>query len=325
MNYCVFLLLGTAFLGGCASIGNSLSIRDFEQSLGESTSAYSYIPIDPFSVKEGKGSSCSDGNNTPMKMPEAFPDNNVRIAYKTIDLNGNVSFGPIKTTQAGNRYQIIIDFINVDVVNEKFFVKKFILINEGKERKQVEVFARDTTGATEGSTGFYAISRHNNVPRPGNSGQPSPERKNGEVVTPTEVNVPVYVGVGLRVTADVVAIEGNSNLSGLDVISAAAENGQVTGSLTVQTLGINGKSISAALPIQSELNRTTVQNAIASLGAIKALMYEDGVRIEPRVVGIYNPIGGGEDVVNAIISELSSERVTWMRPCGNLDNSNTAG
>ncbi|MEM9668683.1 MAG: hypothetical protein AAF950_07125 [Pseudomonadota bacterium] len=308
-----------------------MSIDDFRDSLGESNSAYSYVPIDPFSVKEGLADSCKENEGKLLSLPEAFPDNNVRIAYKTFDLGGKVSFGPVETTQKGYRYQIIVDYINVDVANEKFFARRFEYING--RLTQVGLFDKSYDDGSTSRSGYVEIDRGTQVPKPGGGVIPAPQRTRSSgtnldnkdtarssnqtwnVTTPTVVNVPVYVGVGLRVIADVIAIKGKSNLSGLDAISLAAENGQVTGSLTVQTLGINGKAISSTLPIQSELNRTTVQNAIAALGAIKALMYDDEVRIEPRVVGIYNPIGGGEEIVNSLISALSSERVEWKRPC----------
>ena len=131
-----------------------------------------------------------------------------------------------------------------------------------------------------------------------------------------EFNLPLYVGIGLRVTSNVQVLKANAKIEGLGVIGAEAEAGRLRGSLVVQTLGVNGKSISAALPIQSELNRTTAQNAIVSIGSIKALLYEDETVISPRVVGLYLPFAGGQALVNQIISELSkSSPITWKRPC----------
>lgn len=130
-----------------------------------------------------------------------------------------------------------------------------------------------------------------------------------------EFNIPVYVGIGLRVSANVDVIGSNANISGIGVIGAEAEAERVKGSLVVQTLGVNGKSIAAALPIQSELNRTTAQNAIVAVGSIKALLYADDITVSPRVVGIYLPFPGGKPLVNALISELSKKRVEWPRQC----------
>lgn len=107
----------------------------------------------------------------------------------------------------------------------------------------------------------------------------------------------------------------NANISGIGVIGAEAEADRLKGSLVVQTLGVNGKSVAAALPIQSELNRTTAQNAIVAVGSIKALLYSPETITSPRVVGLYLPFPGGKALVNALISELSKERVEWYRAC----------
>jgi hypothetical protein len=54
----------------------------------------------------------------------------------------------------------------------------------------------------------------------------------------------------------------------------------------------------------SEINPTTLQNAIMALGAIKAKLYDQGTSINPRVVGVYNNLGGGQETINAFISIL---------------------
>src|SRR5262249_49802758 len=101
----------------------------------------------------------------------------------------------------------------------------------------------------------------------------------------------------------------------LGAISAAAEAGKISGSLVVQTLGITGKPVSTALPLPSEINPTTIQNAILALGSIKAVLYDPKTEISPRVVGIYNPIGGGPEFVNDLVSNLARAPTPWPRPC----------
>ncbi len=54
----------------------------------------------------------------------------------------------------------------------------------------------------------------------------------------------------------------------------------------------------------SEINTTTIQNAILALGTIKAKIYEDNTTITPRVVGVYNNIGGSTEVINGFISSI---------------------
>lgn len=131
----------------------------------------------------------------------------------------------------------------------------------------------------------------------------------------TEFNIPIYVGLGLRTASIIYAVKGEANISGLGVIGAEAEANNLKGSLIIQTLGVNGKSVAAALPIQSELNRTTAQNAIVAIGTIKALLHSPETWIAPRVVGLYLPFPGGKALMNALVSELSTQELVWEFSC----------
>jgi hypothetical protein len=89
----------------------------------------------------------------------------------------------------------------------------------------------------------------------------------------------------------------------------------VSGSLLVQTLGITGSKVSSALPLPSELNPTTVQNAILALGTIKSGLYSDDSVINARVIGFINTTGLTDQAfVGAVISELASSPIRWD-PC----------
>jgi hypothetical protein len=83
-------------------------------------------------------------------------------------------------------------------------------------------------------------------------------------------------------------------------------------------MGINGRRVAAALPIQSDLNRTTAQNAIVAISAIKTMLYEskgdNRVSISPRAIGFHLPFPGDRKIVNAIISTLAMSGVEWERP-----------
>ncbi|PKN63032.1 MAG: hypothetical protein CVU57_21190 [Deltaproteobacteria bacterium HGW-Deltaproteobacteria-15] len=129
---------------------------------------------------------------------------------------------------------------------------------------------------------------------------------NGSIVP--DVIVPVYVGVGLRLTANVTVHEGSVNLGSLFGLGLAAEAKQISGTLVVQTLGVSGESISTIIPMPAEINSSTIQNAILALGAIKAKMYETDTDIAPRVVGVYNNLGGGTETINGFISSLLQEQ-----------------
>lgn len=122
--------------------------------------------------------------------------------------------------------------------------------------------------------------------------------------------IPVYVGVGLRFTATITVNEGSVDLGNLFALGLAAEAKKVTGTLIIQTLGISGKDISTLIPMPSQINTTTIQNAIMSLASIKAKIYDDGAELNPRVVGFYNNIGGGQATVQKFITSVLTQGMT---------------
>lgn len=116
--------------------------------------------------------------------------------------------------------------------------------------------------------------------------------------------VPVYVGVGLRLTAHVTVKEGTVDLGNLFALGVAAQSKQISGTLVIQSLGLSGEGVSPLIPIPSEINPTTVQNALMAIGAIKAKIYDGNITVVPRVVGVYNNLGGGQETINGFISTI---------------------
>lgn len=125
-----------------------------------------------------------------------------------------------------------------------------------------------------------------------------------------DVVVPVYVGVGLRLTANVTVKEGNIDLGNLFALGVAAQAKQISGTLVIQSLGLSGEGVSPLIPIPSEINPTTVQNALMAIGAIKAKMYDGKITVVPRVIGVYNNLGGGQETINGFISTILEKPLT---------------
>jgi hypothetical protein len=122
--------------------------------------------------------------------------------------------------------------------------------------------------------------------------------------TTSESTIPVFIGVGLRLTATIEVNQGSINLGNLVGLGVAAEANKISGTLVIQTLGISGENISNLIMMPSEINTTTIQNGILSLGAIKAKMYEDDVFLTPRIVGLYDNIGGDQETINSFITSF---------------------
>jgi hypothetical protein len=305
--------LALSLLGSMGGCGASLPTT---RSLGESQSSFTYIPIDPLPTSARLSDTCAKGQHVGPYM-DLLPDEAVRIAIASSDASGNLTIGPAATIGAqDNIYQVTLDYISVDTKSVPVLVKR--------EHRIPLTAPTSTSPAKEigsrGSASAYTLTKDPNSKvwsSYKSGGAPTSSDVSAKEVAPNEerVVVPVYVGVGLRLVATVKVIKGNVNLASLGAITASVAAGEATGSLVVQTLGISGPKVSTIMPLPSDLNQTTVQNAILALGSIKAILYDHETKIVPRVVGIYNPIGGGSAVVNQIISFLVNDKVAVDGTC----------
>ncbi|MEM8782373.1 MAG: hypothetical protein AAGE65_05885 [Planctomycetota bacterium] len=295
MLYRLLLLACTvAIFSGCSSFVKN------PQTVAATKSGYTYIPLDSFAVDltdESKQvvDTATDASDK-RKILELLPDNNVRVSVEQFDAKGGITYGIATSTAKGSTYKVTVDYINVDTVNLQLYI--------AKKARNHKTGIYEFVGLNEPNTGKYTFFSEYYLTE-----RDAPTGDDGDNYV--KVNIPIYVGIGLRVAADVESIRSNVKITSLPAISAAAEAGRVNGTLTIQTLGINGKLVSAALPLQSELNTTTAQNAVSSIGAIKALLYDENTVVRPRVVGIYLPLPGGKPLVNAIVSAISSKPVPW--------------
>jgi hypothetical protein len=246
-----------------------------------------------------------------------LPDEAVRIAIASSDTSGNLTIGPAATIGAqGNIYQVTLDYISADTKSIPVFL-------------DATVSNKPAVVASGGAVAEQPTYRISQDPNSSVWASYTKELFEGKVAAPQaallgrrRVVFPVYVGVGLRLVATVRVLKGNVNLASLGAITASVAAGEATGSLVVQTLGISGPKVSTIMPLPSDLNQTTVQNAILALGSIKAILYDHETSVVPRVVGIYNPIGGGAAVVNQIVSILANDKIVMGFCEHDTNNSN---
>lgn len=240
--------------------------------------SFGYQPLDPLPVdvilrdKNYKDSTILLPYNT--RLMNSLPDETMRLAIGEIDASSNISFGTAKLGYERRSYVVILDYIKFDT---KSFPTKIVKVNDNNS---------GIAKATADTIGFVPLIA-NSVDRP-------------------DAVIPVYVGIGLRLTATVTVNSGSVDLGNLFALGVAAEAKQITGTLVIQTLGISGENISSIIPMPNQINTTTIQNAIMALGSIKAKMYQTEVRVNPRIVGFYNNVGGGKATVNQFISTFLS-------------------
>lgn len=284
-------LLSVFLLSGCSTI---VPIEE-APSLGELNSAISYIPLDPLPVAIRNDKSCAGAPVNAAALLDSLPDNAVRVSIKQVSGKGGLTLGPAAVGSEGGQYQVVLDYVNADTANIRFVIGMYTRNADGSYSDPQPIGSNLPPGAE------VLVKRVDDESSIGSN----------------EVVIPVNVGVGLRLTANVTVLKGSVNLASLGAIAASVEANRASGSLVVQTLGINGKQVAASLPLPSELNNTTVQNAIQSLGAIKAVIYDTAnTRIVPRVTGIYSPLQTNDPrLINAIVSQLAKSHIPWSPPC----------
>lgn len=299
----ILTLLIAYELAGCATPA--------VKTLGEKSSGFTYVPVNPIPVDDVGMCQSDSKMQANLRILKYLPDNTVRMLIQQVDVSGNIAYGVSKANTAKGLYKVTVDYIDADTVSFPLWIyetRKLKTEFIGADKKDLEYVipftSYDNNKYVPGSEIYYAT-------------RTKPKNVVNEVGDDfvSEYIVPIYVGIGLRAIANVDVIKADANISGLGIIGAEAETQSLKGSLVVQTLGVNGKSIAAAMPIQSELNRTTAQNAIVAVGTIKALLYAEGTTISPRVVGLYLPFPANVALVNSIISQLSKEEILWKHSC----------
>ena len=94
------------------------------------------------------------------------------------------------------------------------------------------------------------------------------------------------VGVGLRLISLITTAEAGINISDLYSIGLAAKEGKLSGTLIIEVIGIKSKEVTSLIPLPSEINQTTIQNAMQALATIKSKIYDEETSLYPQVMAI---------------------------------------
>ncbi|GMQ24729.1 hypothetical protein Aoki45_14110 [Algoriphagus sp. oki45] len=94
------------------------------------------------------------------------------------------------------------------------------------------------------------------------------------------------VGVGLRLITLLTANESGINIGDLSSIGLAAKQGSIKGTMMIEVVGIKSREVTTLLPLPSEINQTTIQNAMQALATIKSKIYDEDTELYPQVMAI---------------------------------------
>tara|TARA_R110001632_G_scaffold43376_3_gene109969 strand:- start:2349 stop:3113 length:765 start_codon:yes stop_codon:yes gene_type:complete len=94
------------------------------------------------------------------------------------------------------------------------------------------------------------------------------------------------IGVGLRIVANVNALKNNIDISSLVALGKAAADGDISGSVGYEVLGVESKEITAIIPINSEITSSINQVFLQAIGVVKGKIYDADTRLYPQVIAI---------------------------------------
>ena len=198
---------------------------------------------------------------------DRLPNETVAVTILQYDKSGRGSYSGSGLTSSGSTYRVVIDYTKYATRVSKL---------PHTSRPDLPYF--------DFSIGFLANRRraiedalylHDQVMKRG--------QQLGKQASTNQVAVSYHIGVGLRVNAMITARASNIDLGSLFSIGLAAESKKIFGTLAVQTIGISGRSVSPSVPMPSEINTTTIQNAMTAIATMKSRMYDSDVMIVPHV------------------------------------------
>lgn len=112
------------------------------------------------------------------------------------------------------------------------------------------------------------------------------------------------VGVGLRLISLITTAEAGINIGDLSSIGLAAKAGKLNGTLMIEVVGIKSKEVTTLLPLPSEINQTTIQNAMQALATIKSKIYDEDTKLYPQVMAVKT-----NDIPNKVTTEIQKEKL----------------
>lgn len=100
------------------------------------------------------------------------------------------------------------------------------------------------------------------------------------------------VGVGLRITANIETAKAGLNIGSLFGLGIAAQGGKLTGTMSIDVIGMESKQITDLLPLPSEISPASIQNCLQAMAAIKTKIYDTDTRLFPQIVAVKSSSDG---------------------------------
>lgn len=119
------------------------------------------------------------------------------------------------------------------------------------------------------------------------------------------------IGVGLRITAELVTTEGGVDLGGLLPISIAYQGKKVSGNLRFYVYGMYNDKLCVAVPAVTTLDQSSIAKAFEAAAAVRVLFSADDTTLEPYLIGVSHvPPSKAQPALNAARKALVKRNLT---------------
>jgi len=266
---------------GCGGAG-------YPKTDAELVSGSSYIPLNPKPVR------FTGQKPTSAETLGALPNETVRMSIASRDQTGALTFVVGAVGVEGHSYEVIIDYVKYTVTYLPISTRAAGADQASTSQLSHKRTVAVTTALGEVSTDYSSVTMFSTTLS--GVGIKFDAGENTGQSSCIDGRIPVYIGVGLRLRASVQVLKGSVQLSSLFGLGVAANTGSLSGSLTMQTLGIHGPAVSALMPLPNEVSQSSIQGAMQSFAAIKAKLYDtgaNGVTVIPQIVAFDSPVPGG--------------------------------
>ncbi|WP_345978890.1 hypothetical protein [Sulfurimonas sp. HSL3-2] len=108
------------------------------------------------------------------------------------------------------------------------------------------------------------------------------------------------IGVGLRIKAEVKTNKANLNLGSILSLGIEANQGNLSGGISVDIIGIDSEGVTNLIPMTSEIDQTAIQSALQALASVKAKLWEKDVTITPHLVAITDATPSNEEEIRKL-------------------------
>jgi hypothetical protein len=319
----------------------SIIMSDFKDALDnfarkKENSILGYYPISTPIPLPKIGASC---NKNQIKLSE-FPNEDMRVFISKIDESGSLINGVSGSiSEEHSDYAIFFDYIKYKVLINRFELTTFYKIAKGSEKqpgnilefrltKDQKVDTKNTNlndnkfnelkwELKEDSISKFSKTIHDELINRGYLVKVCPlgihwlpsiachyEVSRSFDKNETQLfDIPTYIGIGVRVKAIIRTNKKDVNISGLSSLAFASNAKEIVGSLTIQSIGIAGETITNLLPSTTDINPISIQSAIQSVSLIRSKIYDTKIDLCPQLLAIDNQYAGFP-IHNLIIKSL---------------------